>query len=130
MAPKYRQIPTKTPDSFDFNDIPTDFGRLFWLMLPIALDSEGRGIDNVQWLRSKLFPIREDDISEQIATIMDWLTKRRMIIRYRVDGRKYFYSVNFKTYQTGTDKEAPSFLPAPHTAPYTTPDLLPICSVV
>ena len=99
-------------------------------MLPIALDSEGRGIDNVQWLRSKLFPIREDDISEQIATIMDWLTKRRMIIRYRVDGRKYFYSVNFKTYQTGTDKAAPSFLPAPQTASYTTPDLLQTCSGV
>jgi len=124
MAPRYRQIPTKTPDSFDFNDIPTDFGRMFWLMLPIALDREGRGIDTVQWLRSKLFPIREDDVTEQISAIMDWLTTRGMIIRYQVDGRKYFYSVNFKTYQSGTEKEAMSFLPPPPSLDNPTPDLL------
>ncbi len=124
MAPKYRQIPTKTPESFDFNDIPSDFGRMFWLMLPIALDSEGRGIDNIQWLRSKLFPIREDDVTEQICSTMDWLATKGMIVRYQVDGRKYFYSLNFKTYQTGTDKEAASFLPAPPSLDNLTPDLL------
>ena len=124
MAPKYRQIPTKTPESFDFNDIPSDFGRMFWLMLPIALDSEGRGIDNTQWLRSKLFPIREDDVTEQICSTMDWLATKGMIVRYQAEGRKYFYSVNFKTYQTGTDKESQSFLPAPPPLEKPTPDLL------
>lgn len=119
MAPKYRQIPTKTPESFDFNEMPTDFARLFWLMLPICLDREGRGVDSVQWLRSKLFPIREDDISELIAETLDWLEARKMIVRYQVDGRRYFYSVNFKKYQSGTDKEAPSYLPAPPEIPPT-----------
>lgn len=123
MAPKYRQIPTKTPESYDFNEIPTDFGRMFWLMLPICLDSEGRGVDSIQWLRSKLFPIREDDVSQKITDIMDWLVNKGMVVRYQVDGRKYFYSVNFKKYQTGTDKEAKSYLPVP-------PELLPTNSGV
>lgn len=124
VAPKYRQIPTKTPESYDFNEIPTDFGRMFWLLLPVCLDSEGRGQDNTQWLRSKLFPIREDDVSQKIGDIMDWLASRGMIVRYQVDGRNYFYSVNFKKYQTGTEKEAASFLPPPPSLDNATPDLL------
>ncbi len=130
MAPKFRQIHSKTPESYDFNEIPTDFGRMFWLLLPVCLDSEGRGQDSVQWLRSKLFPIREDDVTDQIKATMDWLAARGMIVRYEVSGRKYFYSVNFKLYQSGTDKEAPSFLPAPPSLDIHTPDLLPTNSGV
>ena len=130
MAPKFRQIHSKTPESYDFNEIPTDFGRMFWLLLPVCLDSEGRGQDSVQWLRSKLFPIREDDVTDQIKETMDWLAMRGMIIQYEVNGRKYFYSVNFKLYQSGTDKEAPSFLPAPPSLDNVTPDLLPTNSGV
>ena len=103
---------------------------MFWLLLPVCLDSEGRGQDSIQWLRSKLFPIREDDVSQQIAEIMDWLANRGMIIRYEVEGRKYFYSANFKKYQSGTDKEAPSYLPAPIEVEKVTPDLLQTSSGV
>lgn len=111
--PKYRQTHTKTLDSFDFNELPDDFARLCWLLLPLILDSEGRGIYNLPWLRSKLFPIRDDVKLDQLQSAFDCFIERRMIIVYEVDGRQYFNIPSWKTYQSGTQKEAASLLPAP-----------------
>lgn len=111
--PKYRQTHTKTLDSFDFNELPDDFARLCWLLLPLILDSEGRGIYAMPWLRSKLFPIRDDVKLDQLQAAFDCFIERRMIIVYEVDGRLYFYIPSWKTYQSGTQKEAASVLPAP-----------------
>jgi len=111
--PKYRQLHTKIIDSFDFNDIPDDFTRVVWLLLTIILDSEGRGIDNMAWVRSKMFPLRTDVTTDQLENSFTWLADKKMIIRYQVDCKKYFYIPTFKTYQSGTSKEAPSNLPCP-----------------
>ena len=111
--PKYRQTHTKTLDSFDFNELPDDFSRLCWLLLPLILDSEGRGIYNMPWLRSKLFPIRDDVKLDQLERTFEVFVDRKMIIVYEVDGRLYFYIPSWKTYQSGTQKEAASVLPAP-----------------
>ena len=115
--PKYRQLPYKILDSYDFNDMPDDQCRLFWVLLPLVLDCEGRGVDNPAWLRSRVYPLREDIELNKIAEWMDWLGEHGLITRYEVDGRKFFYATKFKTYQSGTDKEARSTIPAP-------PDLL------
>ena len=111
--PKYRQNHVKTLDSFDFNELPDDFSRLCWLLLPLILDSEGRGIYNMPWLRSKLFPIRDDVKLDQLERTFEVFAERKMIIVYEVDGRQYFYIPSWKTYQSGTQKEAASVLPAP-----------------
>jgi hypothetical protein len=100
-------------DSFDFNELPDDFARLCWLLLPLILDSEGRGIYAMPWLRSKLFPIRDDVKLDQLQSVFDCFITRRMVIVYEVDGRQYFYIPSWKTYQSGTQKEAASVLPAP-----------------
>lgn len=110
--PKYRQLHTKIVDSFDFAEMPNDFIRLFWLLLIVIVDSEGRGIDNPAWIRSRMFPLRPDIDIEEIEAAMEWLAKRQMIRRYQVDGRRYFDLPTFHTYQSGTDKEARSTLPA------------------
>ena len=52
--PKYRQLHTKIIDSFDFNEMPDDFTRVTWMLLTLGLDSEGRGIDNMAWVKSKI----------------------------------------------------------------------------
>jgi len=111
--PKYRQLHTKILDSFDFNEMPDDFTRLLWIMLPLILDCEGRGIYNSAWLRSKMFPLRDDVELEQITTSLAWLSEREMIICYQYEDREYFYIPTFKNYQTGTHKEAESTLPEP-----------------
>ena len=65
--PKYRQLHYKIIDSFDFNEMPNDFTRIVWVLLTLVLDSEGRGIDNMAWVKSKMFPMRNDvDIAQLI----------------------------------------------------------------
>ena len=110
---QYRALHTKITQSFDFNEMPDDFTRLMWALMPLALDSEGRGIFNSSWIRSRLFPLREDVTAKQIMAAMDWIVDRGMLVKYEVDGRQYFYSPTFKSYQRGLEKETKSVLPAP-----------------
>lgn len=111
--PKYRQLHTKIVDSEDFSAMPDDFCRMFWMLLTIIVDSEGRGIDNPSWIRSKMFPLRDDVKAEQITGALMWLENRGMIQRYKAGGRGYFYLPTFKQYQSGLDREAKSVLPSP-----------------
>ena len=111
--PKYRQLHLKTLDSFDFNEMPDDFTRVVWMLLMLILDSEGRGIYNMAWIRSKMFPIRQDVKIDELQEAFDWLTNREMIKTYKVGSREYFYLPKWKNYQSGTKKEAESLLPAP-----------------
>jgi len=111
--PKYRQLYTKVIDSFDFNEMPDDFTRVVWLMLPLILDCEGRGIGNMAWVKSKLFPLRIDVTADQLEDSFKWLQDRKMVVFYEVESRLYFYIPTFKTYQKGTEYETSSLLPAP-----------------
>lgn len=111
--PKYRQLHLKTLDSFDFNEMPDDFTRVVWMLLMLILDSEGRGIYNMAWIRSKMFPIRQDVKIDKLQAAFDWLKNRAMIKVYEVGGREYFYIPKWKNYQSGTKKEAESLLPVP-----------------
>jgi hypothetical protein len=111
--PQYRKLHTKTVESLDINDMPDDFTRLFWVLLPLALCREGRGIDSAAWLRSRVFPLRLDVTCDMVSDAMDWYAQRGMIKRYEVDGRHYFYVPTFHKYQGSTTKEADSIYPAP-----------------
>lgn len=111
--PPYRKLHTQVTQSFDFNEMPDDFTRCLWLLLPLGLDCEGRGIYNSSWIKSKLMPLREDVDGERIYSAMQWYADREMIVRYSVEGRDYFYIPSFKKFQGDTRKEAKSILPAP-----------------
>jgi len=111
--PRYRKLYTKTLESLDVNDMPDDFTRLFWVLLPLILCREGRGLNNAAWLRAKLFPLREDISQEQVGQAFAWCVERGMIVSYEVEGRAYFYLPSFHTYQGNTLKEAESDYPAP-----------------
>lgn len=118
--PLYRKLHVKSVDSQDINDMPDDFTRLLWVMLPLGLDSEGRGIYNAGWVKAKIFPMRDDVTAERVAAALDWFRKRinedtklGMIVKYDVSGRSYFYVPTWHTYQGNTEKEAKSVIPAP-----------------
>ena len=111
--PRYRKLHTKTLESLDINDMPNDFTRLFWTLLPLVLCREGRGIDSAHWLKSKLFPLREDVTPGQVGEALNWCMQRGMIAPYTVDGRDYFYVPSFHKYQGNTTKEAESDYPPP-----------------
>lgn len=122
--PKWRKLHTKTIDSLDLNDMPDDFTRLLWVLLPLQLDRCGRGLDNPAWVRSKVFPLRQDVSVEMVADALDWYEKRHMIERYEVDGRSYFWIPTWHKYQGNTDREADSEFPAPssYSDPYNDDD--------
>lgn len=111
--PTWRKLHTKTIDSLDVNEMPDDFHRLAWALLPLILDAEGRGLDDGSWLKSKLFPLRRDVTISQVEQVMDWWGERGMVERYEVDGRRYFQVPTFHEYQGKTDREATSVIPEP-----------------
>jgi hypothetical protein len=111
--PQWRKLHTKTVNSLDVNDMPDDFTRLLWVLLPLKLDRCGRGLDNPTWVRSKVMPLREDVTTQMVSDAMDWYAKREMIERYRVNGRSYFWIPTWHQYQGKTDREAESEFPPP-----------------
>lgn len=123
--PQWRKLHTKSVESLDINDMPDDFTRLLWLLLPTQLCREGRGLDSAAWVRSRTFPLRDDVTIKAVQDALDWYAKRGMIERYEVDGRGYFYVPSWERHQGNTSKEAESIYPAPPTYSRPTPDLLP-----
>ena len=111
--PKWRKLHTKTVDSLDLNDMPDDFTRLLWVLLPLKLDRCGRGLDNPAWVRSKIFPLRQDVSVEMVSEAMNWYEARGMIERYEKRGRNYFWIPTWHKYQGSTSREAVSDFPAP-----------------
>ncbi len=111
--PQYRKLHVKILDSFDFNEMPDDFTRLMWMLLPLGVCSQGRGIDHPSWVRSRLFPMRTDVTLEMVSAALDWYAERGMIRRYRVGSRGYFYLTQWEQYQGDTSREAASPYPAP-----------------
>lgn len=111
--PQWRKLHVKITESQDVNDMPDDFTRFTWTLLPIALDSEGRAQDDASLIRSKLHPLRRDVTLEMIEAALCWYAERGMIFRYEVGGRHYFSVPTFKHYQGKTDREAASVIPEP-----------------
>lgn len=111
--PQWRKLHVKTIESFDVNEMPDDFHRLLWVMLPLALCRAGRGVYNPSWVKAKVMPLRDDVSMQQIETAMGWFAQRGMLIPYTVDGRDFFHVPTWEQYQGNTSKEADSIYPAP-----------------
>ena len=126
--PKWRKLHVKALESEDIHDMPDDFTRLMWVLLPLVLDREGRGRRSGAWLRSKVFPLRTDVTVKQVDEAMTWFVFRLMIRVYEVDGRFYFWVPSFARYQGDTTKEAESDYPPPPESddsdPWPTPELV------
>jgi DnaD/phage-associated family protein len=110
--PRYRQLHLSILDSPSFSAMPDDGIRVFWMLLPLILDRDGRGYDEPPWIRNRMFPRRDVPISE-VERCMDYLARQGMIARYSANGSRYFHIPTWKLYQTGTDREAVSRIPEP-----------------
>lgn len=111
--PKYRKLHVKATVSEDINEMPDDFHRLLWVMLPLGLDREGRALDNPAFVKARVMPLRNDVTHEMIEAALSWFAARGMIERYQVNGRRYFWTPTFEHYQGDTKRESPSEYPAP-----------------
>lgn len=111
--PRWRKLHVKTRQSLDINEMPDDFTRLLWVLMPLGLDREGRGLDNVSWVKAQLMPLRTDVTLDAVSGALEWYEKKGMIVRYAVNGRGYFHAPTFSHYQGDTSREAESEFPAP-----------------
>jgi len=112
--PAYRKLVLKTTESLTVNEMPDDFHRFLWLMLPLIVCREGRGLDNAAWVKAKALPLRMDITPDDVQKAMDWFADHEIITRYTVNGYNYFFITNWKKYQGNTDKEAESIYPDPN----------------
>lgn len=110
--PTYRKLHVKAVDSLDINEMPDDFTRLLWVMLPLGLDSSGRGLDNASWVKARVMPLREDVSQSTIEDAMNWYAAHGMIRRYKANGHNYFDVPTWTKHQGDTSKEAKSHFPA------------------
>ena len=107
----YRKLHTKILESTDINDMPDDFTRLTWTFLILIVDREGRALDDPVYLRSKLYPRREDVTTAMLSSAMSCFADHGMIRRYSVKNKRYFCIVNFGKYQGDTHRESASIYP-------------------
>ena len=110
---KYRKLATKTTESLTVNEMPSDFYRYLWLMLPLIVCREGRGLYNAAWVKAKALPLRLDITPDDVQQAMEWYVNAGILIRYEVEGRGYFLITNWHKYQGNTEKEAVSIYPSP-----------------
>jgi hypothetical protein len=96
--------------------MPDDFTRLLWVLLPLALDREGRGIDNPAWVRARVFPLRSDVTEAQIDGALACYAAAGLIQRYRAGGHGYFWMPAWRAQQGDCSREAASNYPAPPAA--------------
>ena len=111
--PLYRKLVLKTTESLTVNEMPDDFHRFLWLMLPLIVCRNGRGLDNSAWVKAKALPLRMDVTPDDVQRAMDWYAEHGIITRYIVNGYGYFFITNWVKYQGNTEKEAESIYPDP-----------------
>jgi hypothetical protein len=116
--PRYRKLSVTALDSLDLDAMPDDFTRLTWLMLPLIMTRDGTTYDNPQYLRSKLYPLRDDVTVDQIASAVGCYKTLGMIMPYQVNGRAYLWIPTWAKHQGDTTREGESSLPPPpHSRP-------------
>ena len=111
--PKYRKLVLKTTESLTVNEMPDDFHRFLWLMLPLIVCRDGRGLDNAAWVKAKALPLRMDVTPNDVQNAMDWFWEAGIITKYAANGYGYFFITNWHKYQGDTTKEAESIYPDP-----------------
>ena len=95
----WRKLHNKIVHSLDFHGLPDDFTRLVWALLPLAMDSAGRCLDNTSLIKARIMPLREDVTGEQMRAALDAITAVGMTVGYRVNGIAYLYMPNWERYQ-------------------------------
>ena len=85
--------------------------RTLWRLLCHS-DDEGRGVDNSKLIASKCYPIDDSKDAEVVDAHLWELVEVGMLVRYEVDGKRYYEVHDFTDWQKPRHK-TPTKLPAP-----------------
>lgn len=86
--------------------------RLHFAMLWTYADDEGRGVDNSRLIKAALWPLDDDVGHDEVEAWQQQLADHGRILRYEVDGRRYFEVRNWHDHQH-PQKPKESQLPPP-----------------
>lgn len=103
------------PDFFkdeDIKELPFE-ARLFYQGLWVQADREGRGEDRPERLKIEIMPYDEVDAEKimQLLSCPKKNGKRPFILRYAIDGEKYYQIVNWQKHQKPHKTERESVIP-------------------
>jgi len=105
------------PDFFKDEDIKelSFEARLFYQGLWIQADREGRGEDRPERLKIEIMPYDEVDAEEIMRLLAHHKKngKRPFIVRYEIDGEKYYQIINWQKHQRPHKTERDSDIPPP-----------------
>ena len=105
------------PDFFkdeDIKELPFE-ARLFYQGLWVQADRDGRGEDRPERLKIEIMPYDEVDAEKimQLLACPKKNGKRPFIVRYEIDGEKYYQIINWQKHQKPHKTERDSVIPPP-----------------
>lgn len=108
---RIRSVHPKICESEDLIDLPAEIERTY-VRLWTHCDDEGRAKDNPLLIKAAIFPLHEDMSAEVVDRHLAELSRRGLILRYLVAGKRYLAVVKWAEYQK-PQKKRPSVLPEP-----------------
>lgn len=87
--------------------------RLHFAVLWTYSDDDGRGKDSLPLIKAECWPLDDDVTTKKIEAWMVELEKKGRIIRYEVDGRRYFEVNKWSTWQRPQKKRPSGIPPSP-----------------
>jgi hypothetical protein len=112
--PRIRSIHPEAGDSEKLSLLTDSAERTFFRLLTHA-DDDGRGEDRCKLLAAKLYPLHDDKNADTVDADLDELVTVGLLVRYVVDGRRFFVIPTFKDWQSPRHPR-PSKYPGPEEA--------------
>ena len=109
--PRIRSIHPEACDSDKLAMLTDSAERTLWRLITHT-DDEGRGEDRPKLLAAKLYPLVDDKTADDIDRDLDELEQVGLLVRYEVDGRRYYAIPTFDDWQSPRHPK-PSKHPAP-----------------
>lgn len=110
------RIRTVKPGFFTSRSIaalPDDTTRLAFIGIWGYVDDHGRGVDDPRLVKAAVFPLDDRQTPRKVDAILATLAAHGKIVRYTVNGERYFEVSNWPAHQR-VNRPTPSVLPSRH----------------
>lgn len=120
---RIRQVKPEFWASLDIARLPR-LTRLHFIALWNYADDDGRAIDDHRLIKSMCFPLDDDVDGTEIEAHQVVLEREGRIVRYEVDGRRYFEILKFRDHQYVQKRKESVYPPVPEHSDQTDEELL------
>jgi hypothetical protein len=110
-----RMIRSQISISPQVNDLSLKGALLFTWIIP-HVDDFGRIHADPRRIKAKVVPMRDDISSKEIASLLNEMEDKNLIVLYSVENEIYLQLTKFEKHQSGLHKRTESKLPPPEAA--------------